>query len=419
MTAYFLQFSGSPITPGPVLATGGEASVRFVLGHAGLLAKIFTIRSPVIEEKLMAMISAPPPCLSLGGGYAELAWPIDIVRDADAGNECVGYVMPNIRNRLRLEEIANPAACPQQIDFSLRLRMATNVAWMMAELHAAGYVVGDLHLGNLLGDQAGCVCFIDTDSFQFVHQGQLFRCEVGKSDFIAPELHNKRLDSIDRLPNQDAFALAICVFQLLMDGNHPYQGKWIGKGQKPPLPKRIARGIWPYAQPAPKNWRPRSASPPFEILHPLIRNAMIRCFKQGHRNPARRPSASKWHKLLLEVENDQAYLDRTVRRCQKASWRKRSPRKGAKNRHASTGNRFMKWTSYIVDWTNRLWLDRKRGILLTASITVLLVGVFLAYEYRSCVFKALNLDPPPRFTPENYGSAKPTPKIWDILRDSP
>jgi DNA-binding helix-hairpin-helix protein with protein kinase domain len=319
MTANFLQYSGVMITLGSVLATGGEANICVVLGHPELLAKIFTKRSLDIEAKLLAMILNPPPCLSLGGGYAKLAWLIDIVRDADAGNACVGFVMPYIRNHLPLEDIANPASCPQQIDYSLRLRMATNVAWMLAELHAAGYVVGDLHLGNLLGDQTGCVCFIDTDSFQFVHQGQLFRCEAGKSEFVAPELHNKRLDSIDRLPNQDAFALAICVFQLLMDGNHPYQGKWIGKGQKPPLPKRIARGIWPYAQPAPKNWRPRSASPPFDILHPLVRNAMICCFKPGHRNPARRPSASKWHKLLLEVENDQAYLDKTVRRCQKAS----------------------------------------------------------------------------------------------------
>jgi serine/threonine protein kinase len=340
------------------------------------------------------------------------------VRDADGGDACVGYVMPHIRNRLRLEEIANPAACPQQIDFSLRLQMATNVAWMMAELHAAGYVVGDLHLGNLLGDQAGCVCYLDTDSFQFVHQGRLFRCEVGKSDFIAPELHNKRLDSIDRLPNQDDFALAICVFQLLMDGNHPYQGKWIGKGQKPPLPKRIAKGIWPYAQPAPKNWRPRSVSPPFDILHPLIRNAMIRCVKQGHRNPGRRPSASKWHKLLLEVENDQAYLKKVLPLYQKAAWRTQSYGAIFSFRQAFTGKWFSRWASRLAKWTHLQWLGIKWGIRLAATSTVILLCTFLAIKYRSTITKALNLDTQPKFSTEKFGSGKPTPKLWQLLRDS-
>ena len=174
MAAYFLQISGEAITLGPVLATGGEAKVHAVLGHPELVAKLYTKKNPEIEDKLSAMIANPPPCLSLGGGYAELAWPLDIVRDADAGNACVGYVMPHIRNKLPLDVIANPATCPPQIDYSCRLRLATNLAWMVAELHAAGYVVGDLHLGNVLGDQAGCICIIDTDSFHICIPGPAF-----------------------------------------------------------------------------------------------------------------------------------------------------------------------------------------------------------------------------------------------------
>jgi DNA-binding helix-hairpin-helix protein with protein kinase domain len=418
MTAYILQFSGEAITLGPVFATGGEARVHVVSGHPELLAKLYTKKSPDIEDKLAAMITAPPPCLSLGGGYAEAVWPLDIVRDADAGNACVGYVMRYVRNRLRLEEIANPAICPPQIDFSCRLRMATNLAWMTAELQAAGYVVGDLHLGNMLADQAGCVSFIDTDSFQFVYQGRLFRCEVGKREFIAPELHNKNLKNTDRTIEQDAFSLAIGIFQLLMDGNHPYQGKWIGNGQKPPLNKRIVKGIWPYSQPAPKNWRPRSVAPPLDILHPRVRKAMIRCFKRGHGDPGQRPSANRWHQLLLDVENDQTYLKKVSPLYQKAAWRTQSPGAISNFRQAFTGKWFSRWASRLAKWTHLHRLGKKWGIRLAATFAVLLLCTFLAIKYRSAVAKALNLDAPHRYSTENYGHGKPTPKLWQVLRDS-
>ena len=148
---------------------------------------------------------------------------------------------------------------------------------------------------------------------------------VGKSDFLAPEIQKKKPESVDRAPEQDAFSLAIGIFQLLMDGNHPHQGKWIGQGPRPSLPQRIAKGIWPHSKPAPKNWRPRSFAPPFDILHPLIQDAMTRCFQYGHGDPSRRPSASKWQQLLIDVENDQAYLNKVMRLFQKAAWRRQAP----------------------------------------------------------------------------------------------
>jgi DNA-binding helix-hairpin-helix protein with protein kinase domain len=419
MTAYFLQFSGETITLGPVLATGGEARAHVVSGRPELLAKLYTKKSPDIEDKLAAMLSAPPPCLSLGGGYSELSWPLDIVRDADAGNACVGHVMRYIRNRLRLEEIANPATCPPQIDFSCRLRMATNLAWMVAELHAAGYVVGDLHLGNVLSDQSGCVVFIDVDSFQFVHHGRLFRCQVGKSDFLAPELHNRKLESVDRVPEQDDFSLAIGIFQLLMDGNHPYQGKWIGNGQKPPLNKRLAKGIWPYSKPAPKDWRPRSIAPPFNILHPLIQDAMTRCFQHGHSDPGQRPPASEWQQLLLAVENDQAYLRKVMPLFQKAAWRMQAPATGSSVRQTFITKVLSTWTSRSAKTMHLSWLGKKRGIRIAATTAVLLLCTLLAIKYRSAVARALNLDAPASYTTETYGSGKPTPKLWQELRDAP
>jgi DNA-binding helix-hairpin-helix protein with protein kinase domain len=106
--------------------------------------------------------------------------------------------MRYVRNRLSLAVIANPATCPPKIDFSCRLRMAANLAWMASEVHAAGHMLGDLHLRNVLGDLAGCLSVIDTDSFQFASQGRVYRSERGQNlggvlgDFCASWLRNSK-----------------------------------------------------------------------------------------------------------------------------------------------------------------------------------------------------------------------------------
>jgi DNA-binding helix-hairpin-helix protein with protein kinase domain len=425
MTAYYLQTTGERITLDQILATGGEATVHSVTSRPEVLVKKYLKPMPDIEEKLQSMVSAPPPCLSLGGGYADLVWLLDIVRDADAADAFIGYVMPHVRNRLSLDLIANPATCPPQIDFSCKLRMASNLAWMTAELHANGFVIGDLHLGNSLGsDQAGCVSVIDCDSFQITAQGRLFRCEVGKADFIAPELFGKDLKTIDRTTDQDAFSLAICVFQLLQDGTHPYQGKWLGKGQKPTLNERIRQGTWPYARPAPPNWRPRPISPPFDLLHPLVQDAMTRCFQAGHRNPALRPTASEWQQILLTVENDQAYLAKAISLVQKAAWRTNFT---AAKTHAATpaaaGTRTIPRRSPPKSGVTRLfgnkWFTRTAVV-----IVVFMLGIYFAVSVPSSKTNQSKNDSMKNDSMKNdysqkHDVKKSTPKLWKELRDSP
>ncbi len=418
MTSLFLQATGERISLGPILASGGEASVYTVTSRPEILAKIFHNSTPAIEEKLLAMISAPPPCVSLGGGYAELVWPFDVVRDADANNACVGYVMRHIRNHLPLDIIANPATCPPQINFQCKLRLAANLAWMLAELHAARLVVGDLHLGNTLGDQAGCISVIDTDSFQFLSAGRVFRCGVGKAESIAPELFDIDLNTIDRTPEQDSFSLAIGIFQLLMDGNHPYQGRWRGAGQRPTLNERIRQGAWPYAQPAPPNWEPRPLSPPFDLLHPLIQDAMIRCFQVGHRNPAMRPTGSEWQRILLTVESDVNYLNKVVPLFTRSSWRNQSPAHQAATIHGK-----------IHPPSLRRIPSNPTKIAISIFVAIILatVGIYALHSAPSQEQEQHTGLPqkqeqqkcsPADSSPDRPNKGKPTPKLWRELRDS-
>src|SRR5260370_938933 len=49
-------------------------------------------------------------------------------------------------------------------------------------------------------------------------------------------------------------------------------------------------------------YRPMPVSPPFNILYPLLQHLFIRCFEDGHRNPAARPDAQAWQNALEEAE---------------------------------------------------------------------------------------------------------------------
>ena len=42
--------------------------------------------------------------------------------------------------------------------------------------------------------------------------------------------------------------LAVLIYQLLMEGNHPFRAQWLGSGEPPPLEERIRLGCFPYRQ---------------------------------------------------------------------------------------------------------------------------------------------------------------------------
>jgi DNA-binding helix-hairpin-helix protein with protein kinase domain len=50
-------------------------------------------------------------------------------------------------------------------------------------------------------------------------------------------------------------------------------------------------------------WSPKPVAPPFEILHPTLRQLSIRCFEDGHHNPRVRPDAQTWAMGVRESES--------------------------------------------------------------------------------------------------------------------
>ena len=102
-----------------------------------------------------------------------------------------------------------------------------------------------------------------------------------------------------RAPSGDLHLLAVHIYGLLMEGRYPYQGRWVGSGEKPGAADLKAQGVFHYAD---RRLQPPSGTPPFEILSKDLRGLCLRALKDGAGQPAVRPSAREWAQALATLE---------------------------------------------------------------------------------------------------------------------
>jgi formylglycine-generating enzyme required for sulfatase activity len=129
-----------------------------------------------------------------------------------------------------------------------------------------------------------------------------FPCRVGKGEYTPPELQGTSFETTIRHPENDHFGLGVLIFQMLMDGNHPFRGKWLQSGEPPTIEAKIAQGLFPYGGQA---GRGKVSPPPnvtLDILHPRVSDLVQRCFVDGHNSPRQRPTADEWDDALGEAE---------------------------------------------------------------------------------------------------------------------
>jgi WD40 repeat protein len=305
-TNVFLEADGAVLALAErPLASGGEATVFELPERPGLVAKLYHRPTEYHSAKLTAMLAAPPADPT-GGGHVSIAWPQGRLLAADDSGRLVGFVMHRVREALPLFEFYNPRSrrrlCPL-FHHGYLLRTARNLAAAVHALHQRGYVVGDLNETNVLVNNQALVTLVDTDSFQVpAGSGSVYRCPVGKPEYTAPELQHLRFAEFDRAPEHDGFALAVLVFQLLLQGVHPFAGRFTGQGEPLAVAERIARGLWPYARGRPVPYAPNPHAPPFATLPPALQDLFRRCFEDGHVRAARRPTAAEWRDALSAAE---------------------------------------------------------------------------------------------------------------------
>jgi DNA-binding helix-hairpin-helix protein with protein kinase domain len=225
---YRLLTTGSTIdlSRAPKIGEGGEARVYSVL-KLGLAAKIYHRPLDQHRRKLTAMVANPPSDPTATSGHVSIAWPRDLLLDAQGG--FAGYVMPLVGGMKPLINYYVPKLRRRErplFDYFYLVTTALNVSSVVKALHDRGYVIGDVNESNILVAETALATIVDTDSFQApdVASGIMHRSLVGKVEFTPPELQGKDFKLVDRTREHDQFGLGVVLFQLLMEGTHPFDG---------------------------------------------------------------------------------------------------------------------------------------------------------------------------------------------------
>ena len=256
--AVYKRRNGSPIELGRRIGGGGEGDIYEVPSSADLVAKIWANPDAPRVRKMRVLLSHPPRISSRVREKIDMAWPTDALYGDDGA--MAGYLMPKVSlddyrelvsfafpvTRRRIEERRGTEFSKEDI-----LDIARNLAGVFLRLHSDNYLIGDVNRANFLVDMNGRIFVIDIDSMQArdPDTDEIHRCTVGTPDFIPPELVGKAFRDFDRVENHDLFGLAVLIFELLMNGVHPYdpidQTRTPSSGQM--RLDNIKRGHSPYA----------------------------------------------------------------------------------------------------------------------------------------------------------------------------
>ena len=298
-----------------VLGSGGEGAVYELRSNPDLVAKIYhsNRRTDAIINKLDVMINYPPRTEDDLTGHLFVAWPSHLVYDT--ASEVIGFLMPKVEKTNSLFEYYNPSLrrrSAPHVNYANLCSVAKSLATALDRLHGSGYVVGDINESNAYITENEHVTLIDTDSFQITDYQTtpptIYRSLVGKPEYTPPELQGVSFAQVDRNIHHDRFALAVVIYQLLMEGTHPFRGIYTGPGEKPLVESCISQGYFLHSTSRTVPLSPVPSAVEWNTLHEDIRALFRKCFDDGHADPQARPAPRDWIDALDEAM-------RTLKQC--------------------------------------------------------------------------------------------------------
>ncbi|MCW3847478.1 hypothetical protein OF829_09505 [Sphingomonas sp. LB-2] len=281
---------------GKLLGEGAAGKVFAIEGMPGSAAKLYhgEKESRQHEAKIAAMIAHPPdlpPAEHNRIAYPQISWPE--AKLFDRAGRFIGFLMPEIdfgrstslvnllqKNSRRIEKLSDY--------YGYRVLVARNLASVFAELHRAGHHMIDMKPANLRFYPQVCwMAVVDTDGFSIQGRGGRIPADVMSDEYIAPDSWKRKPQELGE--QQDLFALAVIIFQLLNNGVHPFAGSAGGTAQATDLQTRINEGLYPYAMRPKPGLAPSAAS-----VHRMFRRGTRVMFDCAFLPGGRRPSAEEW-----------------------------------------------------------------------------------------------------------------------------
>lgn len=298
------------------IKAGGVGSVFSHVRVPGKALKFFRdlAKADGHAAKVQAMVLNPPGAVLTPDGIAQIVWPDAVILD---GGRFVGFTMPlvDFRRAWTMQQVVQPQlrrrhGVPERLD--LRLYAALNLVTVMQSLHDAGHYAIDLKPSNLLvyrsGGHAGAgyVALIDCDGYQ-VRGLDSRRHDAGYTTlgYLNPDVaaivdgritfDPRRLN--DKAAQQDNFALAVVLFQLLNNGLHPMSGRVIDAARVPTKEstRLLGRGrFYAYGR---RSANPLVAPDP-DSLHNWFDPQLQDLFDQAFAGDPRPPTPKAWADAL-------------------------------------------------------------------------------------------------------------------------
>lgn len=307
---YFVEVGGDrqvlEFDPHP-LGGGGEGRVYRAANFSGRAAKIYISGAAEVAEekraKIEAMIARPPELLRhfVGGKPIPLfTWPQNIIVDDD--DKFAGFLMPEVARdaAVRLMAYLDGRLAARHLsedDRSLprRIEICRNLASLVAYTHAQHHLIVDMKPDNVfLFKDTAVLCLVDTDSFSISAAGdRRFPASRYMLDYRAPEIILNEVAAEKVLDEQqDLFALAVMLFQILNNGIHPFSGIVGGNMEDRSIEGYVRNGMYPYGLSL-NPWCGPALASTHTCIERGTRELFDRAFVLVGSNPAR-PTAAEW-----------------------------------------------------------------------------------------------------------------------------
>jgi len=289
-------------------ATGGEGGIFTLKPHTGekRVAKLYNSASKALLSQeaftSLAILTSKYADLSHKDVLPFVAWPIEVLftvkhpTNIQHLQTLAGITMRHISGHGVLEKLTTNGNGRFGIGTEKAVRIAAVIANYLHRMHRLGIIFCDFNPKNILvSNDHSNVTFVDADAFQHSIVKNVFTKPHYFPGYASPNHIEAKPGA--RHPADDNFVLAIHIFQLLLDGGHPFDTGPAYNPSGDPFATitphdNIKARRWPYTNIS--LYQPPGETPKhYAKLHPELRSMFERAFVRF--DP---PTAAEWESVL-------------------------------------------------------------------------------------------------------------------------